>query len=448
MIILKFGNAVLTDSDSVERIVSIVRSKLEQKPVIVASAFAGVADMLSDIANSAAWLSDNDFPENIEALRQRHILLATDAIAEGEMRDAAVNDINDLCAELQAFADAVNVVGEITDRSRAAILSFGEKLSTVVIRSAIAAAGIDAALIDASEIIYTNGSCLEATADLAEIANVAPETINEIAGGCDVVITQGFIGNCEDRITRFGKGGCEHTAAILGTVLQASEIDIFTDVDGIQTADPTRIAETRTIARLSFEEATEMAHFGSKILNPSSIECAILSGVPVRILNANKPTGEGTLILPGSEIADGVKSISFKENILMLNIYSTRMIEVSGFLARVFDVFARHGVSVDLISTSEANISLTMDSSRTIDPVVAELSEIADVKVATDKAQISVIGKNVVRQHSLLMWILSSLAHNPIYMVSQGASSVNISYVVDRAALDAVLQELHTNLFE
>ena len=214
---------------------------------------------------------------------------------------------------------------------------------------------------------------------------------------------------------------------------------------------PPSVETCHTLAResrISFEEAAEMAHFGAKVLHPMTIEPAVMKNIPVYVLNSMNPDGEGTAILRDDQIEDGVKSVSYKENILLLNIFSTRMINVSGFLQKVFSIFSEHKVSVDLISTSEANISLTMDGNQDIDDVVRELSAFAEVDVDRDKSQISVIGKNIVNLRGLLKQTMSSLKDCNVYMISQGASFVNISFVVDRSSMKEAVREVHKYLFE
>ena len=245
-----------------------------------------------------------------------------------------------------------------------------------------------------------------------------------------------------------GRGGSDYSASLIGMALDAERIEIWTDVDGVRTADPRIVSNTRNISRISFEEAAEMAHFGAKVLHPMTIEPAVMKNIPVYVLNSMNPAGEGTAILQNDRIEDGVKSVSYKENILLLNIFSTRMINVSGFLQKVFAIFSQYKVSVDLISTSEANISLTMDGNQDIDEVVKALSEFAEVDVDRDKAQISVIGKNIVNLRGLLKQTMSSLKDCNVYMISQGASFVNISFVVDRASMKDAVREVHRYLFE
>ena len=219
-------------------------------------------------------------------------------------------------------------------------------------------------------------------------------------------------------------------------------------MDGVKTADPRKVENTISLDRISFEEAAEMAHFGAKVLHPMTIEPAVKKNIPIYVLNSMNPSGKGTAILQSSFIDDGVKSVSSKSNILVINIFSTKMINVAGFLMHVFEIFSRNNVSVDLISTSEATISVTVDAgSQNIDKVVEELSSFAEVYVDSNKAQVSVIGKNLDNVNGILEKTFAPLKDHKIYMISQGASYVNISFVVDRAVMDDVVALLHRNIF-
>jgi aspartate kinase len=230
--------------------------------------------------------------------------------------------------------------------------------------------------------------------------------------------------------------------------VDAKKIEIWTDVDGVRTCDPRKVANTQSIEKISFEEAAEMAHFGAKVLHPLTMEPAIGKNIPIYVLNSMNPSGKGTVILRNEYIEPGVKALSFKQNIRLVNIFSTRMINTPGFLNKTFEIFGRHNVSVDFISTSEANISLTMDAAQDIDVVVEELSEFAQVQVFDDKSQISVIGKDITKIEGKMFDIIDSLKGYRVYMISQGATDVNISFVVDREKLDEIINVTHQHLFE
>ncbi|MDE6872730.1 MAG: lysine-sensitive aspartokinase 3 [Bacteroidales bacterium] len=450
MIVMKFGGTSVANYEAISRTVSIVHSKLAEKPIVVVSALSKVTDLLYKIADNAAEGNRAAADEKLEELRLRHAGLASELLAgDSELCAEAVGKVNEICGTLASFVGAVCSLGELTDRSKAKIISHGEWLSSTIICYAMNHRGIKTGFIDARKMIVTSPEYMKGEPVIEEIVKRVPEEVSKAYQGADAVITQGFIASTvKGEPAVLGRGGSDYSASLIGMAADASRIEIWTDVDGVRTADPRRVANTRNISKISFEEAAEMAHFGAKVLHPLTIEPAVMKNIPVYVLNSMKPEGEGTAILQSDQIEDGVKSVSFKENILLLNIFSTKMINVSGFLNKVFGIFAENKVSVDLISTSEANISLTVDGSQNLDSVVRELSEFAEVDVDNDKSQVSIIGKNIVNLRGLLRQTMASLKDCNIYMISQGASFVNISFVVDRASLTEVVQEVHRYLFE
>lgn len=449
MIVMKFGGTSVANCEAISRTIGIVQSRLDEKPVVVVSALSKVTDLLYKVAEEAHKCHLRQALAHIETLRERHTHLLGQLLGEGTQLDIATKGVSDICDDLVTLVKAVCMLGELTPRSQAKIIGTGEVLSSTVIWHAMNQRGIHTSWIDARKMIITDNEYLKGKPIIREIEELVPVEIDKAYRGKDAVITQGFIAATVDgQPTVLGRGGSDYTASLIGMAINASAIEIWTDVDGVRTADPRRVANTMNIEKLSFEEAAEMAHFGAKVLHPLTIEPAVLKNIPVYVLNSTNPLSRGTAILQSDQIDDGIKSISFKENIYLLNIFSTGMIEVAGFLSRVFRIFADSNVSVDLISTSEANISITIDASQPIGHVVDLLSEFATVKVHTDKAQVSIIGKNVAMQRGLMRWAMSSFNNIDIYMISQGTSLVNISYVIDRVNLDEVLQELHKYLFE
>lgn len=450
MIVMKFGGTSVANYEAITRSVSIVESRLAEKPIVVVSALSKVTDLLYRISDSATAGDRQSVEELLGELRRRHISLVNELLADnGPLCVQACAKVGEICDGLDSFVGAVCALGELTDRSKAKIISHGEWLSSNIICYAMNARGIRTGFIDARMMMKTTDDYLKGEPLVGEIVKNAPETVAKAYEGADAVITQGFIASTmKGEPSVLGRGGSDYSASLIGMAVDAGRIEIWTDVDGVRTADPRMVKNTRSIDRISFEEAAEMAHFGAKVLHPLTIEPAVMKNIPVYVLNSMNPEGAGTAILQSDSIEDGVKSISFKENILLLNIFSTRMINVSGFLKRVFEIFSENKVSVDLISTSEANISLTMDAGQNIDKVVRELSEFAEVGVDTDKSQVSIIGKNIVNLRGLLRQAMSSLGGSNVYMISQGASFVNISFVVDRASLSDVVNEVHKYLFE
>ena len=446
---MKFGGTSVANCEAITRTISIVGDRLAQKPVVVVSALSKVTDLLYRITDCAGARDREAADGYIDDLAARHTELAKELLKDSGSCDEACAKVEEICRELRDFVGAVCSLGELTDKSRARIVSRGEWLSSTIICYAMNARGIVTRFVDARRMIVTSDCYMKGEPDMAAIAARVPEIVAEAYSGADAVITQGFIAaTAKGETTVLGRGGSDYSASLIGMALDAERIEIWTDVDGVRTADPRIVPDTKSISRISFEEAAEMAHFGAKVLHPMTIEPAVMKNIPVYVLNSMNPAGEGTAILQSDRIEDGVKSVSYKENILLLNIFSTKMINVSGFLQKVFAIFSQYKVSVDLISTSEANISLTMDGNQDIDEVVKALSEFAEVDVDRDKAQISVIGKNIVNLRGLLKQTMASLKDCNVYMISQGASFVNISFVVDRSSMKDAVREVHKYLFE
>lgn len=450
MIVMKFGGTSVANCDAVTRVISTVRGRLDEKPVVVVSALSKVTDLLYKISDEAARRNRSGAMELLGQLRSRHLDLAGELMPDDPVQcGTAKEKVNEICDALTSFVDAVCAVGELSPRSKAIIISNGEYLSSNVICCAMNASGIRTNYIDARRMIVTDDNYLKGDPDMDAISSRAPGVVLGAYEYADAVITQGFVSaTAEGEPTVLGRGGSDYSASLIGMAIDATRIEIWTDVDGVRTADPRRVENTKCLDKISFEEAAEMAHFGAKVLHPLTIEPAVRKNIPIYVLNSMNPEGKGTAILQSSFIEDGVKSVSCKENILVINIFSTKMINTSGFLKKVFAIFSEFKVSVDLISTSEANISVTVDAAQDITGVVSALSEFADVYVDSDKSQVSVIGKNIVNLKGLLEQTFAPLRDCKIYMISQGASYVNISFVVDRDTLTDVVRQIHKYLFE
>lgn len=455
---MKFGGTSVADSTAISRTIEIIRKKLAERPVVVVSALSKVTDLLYKISDKAKDRDKSGAYELMAQLRTRHVTLAEELINTdtcnasaqdcASMLEDAKCRIGAICDRLEHFVDAVCELGELSDRSKAVIIGNGEYLSSNVICLAMNARGIRTHLMDSRKMIITDNVFLKGEPRTELTTTKVNAEVNAEYADCDAVITQGFVSATEDgEPTVLGRGGSDYTASLIGMAVGATRIEIWTDVDGVKTADPRKVENTRSLDRISFEEAAEMAHFGAKVLHPMTIEPAVRKNIPIYVLNSMNPEGKGTVILQNSMIEDGVKSVSSKENILVINIFSTKMINVAGFLMNVFEIFSRNKVSVDLISTSEANISVTVDASQNVDKVIEELSAFAEVYVDRDKAQVSVIGKNLDNVTGILEKTFAPLRDYKIYMISQGASYVNISFIVDRSAMDTVVSLLHRSLF-
>lgn len=449
MIIMKFGGTSVQDGPAISRVVEIVRDRLDRRPVVVVSALSKITDLLYKICDEAAARHTEAALEAIAALKKRHLDLAEELLTGTEFLDEAYNKVGLLCQELEAFVHAVCIVGDLTPKSRARIISRGEVLSSTIICYTLNARGVRTNLVDAKKLIITDNDYLKGEPDKAAIQAAAPAEIEKAFRNVQAVITQGFVSSTADGDTTvLGRGGSDYTASLLGMALGAEEVQIWTDVDGVMTADPRVVEHPVTMREIAFEEAAEMAHFGAKVLHPMTIEPAVRLGIPIYVLDSTHPDRKGTGIFGAERIPDGIKSVSSKENIQVINIFSAKMLGVSGFLARVFGVFSAHKVAVDMISTSEATISVTVDGNVDTTAVVRELSEFAEVTVDRDKAQVSVIGKNLHAEADLLSALSKAIGKRGIHMISQGATFINLSVVVDRDICRDTVRQIHQYLFE
>jgi aspartate kinase len=249
--------------------------------------------------------------------------------------------------------------------------------------------------------------------------------------------------------TTLGRGGSDWSASIIGAVLRAEEIQIWTDVDGILTVDPRVVPGARAIPEVSFDEAAELAYFGAKVLHPATIKPAIEKGIPVRILNSLRPAAPGTLITATARVEEGEpRALVFKKGISVILIAQPRMLMAHGFVARVFDVFARHRTPVDLIATSEVSISLTVDDPSTLPAVEADLATLGDVRVFRGMAIVSVVGRGFLRRSGLAGRVFQALHDVNVVMISFGASDVNVSFVVAEDEAEKAVRLLHREFFE
>ena len=342
MIVMKFGGTSVANFEAITRTIFIIGGKLDQKPVVVVSALSKVTDLLYRISDAAASGDSDLTAQLMQELRTRHVNLASDLLEQSPaLKESAVARVNAICDKLESLVNAVCAVGELSDRNKAIIISNGELLSSTIICFAMNAKSIRTNFIDARKMMVTNDEYLKGDPIVEEIEKRVPPIVAEAYKGMDAVITQGFIAsNMSGEQTVLGRGGSDYSASLIGMSIDAERIEIWTDVDGVRTADPRTVQNTKYLEKISFEEAAEMAHFGAKVLHPLTIEPAVKKNIPIYVLNSMNPSGKGTAILRNELIEDGVKSVSFKENIKVINIFSMKMINTSGFLRRVFEIFS------------------------------------------------------------------------------------------------------------
>ena len=451
MIVMKFGGTSVENSGAMLTVSRIVQRSIDKKPLVVISACAGVTNSLITIARSSHDGAKAKALDIVHQLRLRHRKIAHDLFS-GDLLFTVQSQIDAMFDELRDLSRSIAILGELTDRSLDTFMSFGEKLSTLLLFHQFVRDGMRAVLVNAQEVVVTNGDFTRAVPLMDQIEEKATTIIRPKIDSGQVVITQGFLGaTASGTPTTIGRGGSDYSAALLGAALDAEEIQIWTDVDGVMSCDPSIIKEAELIEELTFREAAEIAYFGARVLHPATILPAIQKNIPVRVLNSKRPEAKGTVIVREvtKRIQRPVKAIACKKQITLINIESTRMLMMHGFLARVFEVFAKYQKSVDVIATSEVSLSLTVDNHENLDEMFQELRLIADVQVSKNKAVFCVVGENLKNSRGVITRIFSTLDLNKINvgLISLGASEINVTFVVDEQDADRTAQALHDEFF-
>lgn len=454
MIVMKFGGTSVEDAIAIRRLLEIVGRERNRPPLVVVSACAGVTNELLRVAQSVRGGDKSKAQQTLKGIKTRHKQIASDLLA-GELLNSISEKIDELIQELQNFVQGVYLLGELTPRSVDAFSSFGEQLSSLIIHAAMKQNGMDAELVDARSIMLTDNAFTSALPKMERVTEKAKEIILPHIASNKIVITQGFIGATEDGITTtIGRGGSDLSASIFGSVLDTEEIQIWTDVDGMMSADPRIIPEAHLIDVMSFAEASELAYFGAKVLHPRTILPAVEKKIPVRVLNSKRPEVRGTLIVHDvlketTSNGDVIKSIAFKKGITVINVNSSRMLMAHGFLAKLFSIFEEFQKSVDVVATSEVSVSLTVDSEEQLTDILTELQKIGDVQIKQQKAIVCVVGEGMRNAKGTGARIFAALANADvnIEMVSEGASEINLTLVVDEQDVAKSVRALHDEFF-
>ncbi len=446
MIVMKFGGTSVESAAAIERVAGIVKARLAYAPVVVVSAMGKTTNKLLAIASAAIQGDRHEYIRQIHDLRDFHSRESRQVVPLAE-RAALDRMLDEHFQELTELVKGLAVLGELTPRSIDAISSYGERLSSRIVSLAFEHYGMKSAHIDARQFIITDARHTQAApqyaATYARLAALAKRT----AGA--VPVMGGFIASTENgATTTLGRGGSDFTAAIVGAGIGADEIQIWTDVDGMLTADPTIMPGGHRVKTISFAEAAELAYFGAKVLHPATLVPAMEKNIPVLILNSRRPDTPGTRIVPES-VACGnvVKSIACKRQIFVLNIHSTRMLMAHGFLRRIFEVFDRFETPVDMVATSEVSVSLTIDNTRRLEEIVSELRQFAEVDSERDQAIVCLVGDNIRYTPGVAKRVFGALNGINIRMISQGASLLNLSFVVAEKDIRRTVEALHEEFF-
>ncbi len=447
MIVMKFGGSSVESAAAIQRVCSIVRARVESRPVVVVSAMGKTTNRLLAMARLAAEGRREEALAECEALKRFHFAEALPP-ADPRERPALEQFLDDHFHELAELLRGLAILGELTPRSMDAVASYGERLSCVILAAALRSAGVAAEAIDSRRLIVTDRRFTQAAPLYDQTYSRLAREIPPLAERA-VPVLGGFIAATEDGVTTtLGRGGSDFTAAIVGAALEAAEIQIWTDVDGMLTADPNLVEGARRVKTISFDEAAELAYFGARVLHPATVLPAIEKNIPVRILNSRRPEVAGTLIVAQAPpCRNPVKSIACKRGITVVDIHSTRMLMAHGFLHRIFAIFDECETAVDLLATSEVSVSLTIDNASRLDEICARLRRFAKVGVEYDQAIVCLVGDNIRYTPGIAARTFGALEGINVRMISQGASLRNLSFVVAGEDARRTVRALHDEFF-
>jgi aspartate kinase len=453
---MKFGGTSVADAEAMSRVIGIVRRQLDDNPsdpppVVVVSAMSKVTDRLVETARLAGEGRGEQAQAVLGELLERHIGVATNLVGAEipelltPLIDSVKQDFDDVSRKVDEAARIRDASPEATD----VILTLGELASSRIVAAAFAARKIPASWVDSRQVLVTDNAHMAAAPDIEATLVKARDIIGGRRLERQVAVLGGFIGaTAAGATTTLGRGGSDYSAAIFGACLDVDEIQIWTDVDGMLTADPRVVKEPRLVPQLSFAEASELAYFGAKVLHPSTILPAVARNIPVRILNSKRPDVPGTMITADGGAAYGqLTALACKRGLTVVDITSTRMLMAHGFLRRLFEVFERFKTPVDVVTTSEVSVSVTVDNPRRLDDIVSNLLRFAEVATESDMAIVCAVGENLRADPTIFGRAVTSLDRIPLRLVSQAASRRNLTFVIRDSDVPEAMSRLHAEFF-
>lgn len=447
--IMKFGGTSVKDAEAFLRVAGIVSGERGNSPVVVTSAMAKVTDaLLAAFDLAKAGNSDEAF-SSLEEHFNRHKEVA-EQLLEKPRQAAFLAELDLAKEELSGLLLRVERRSLPLQMLKDAIVSYGEQLSSRLLTEVCKSKGLNARQVDARRIIVTDDEYGSAKPIWDETKNFIQLELNSLLEAGEIPIMGGFIAsNRSGETTTLGRGGSDYSAALVGAALRAREIQIWTDVTGVLTCDPRICSDARTVKVLSYNEAAELAYFGAKVLHPKTIKPAVDYSIPVRVCNSHQPDEKGTMVLSESGVSSSkIKSIAHKTGISILRISSARMLGSYGFMSALFQVFERFRTVIDVISTSEVSVALTLDNTDSIDKIVTELERLGDVEIDHGYSVICIVGEGLRASSGLASKIFSTIDDVNISLISHGASSVNMTFVVEESEVKEVISKLHNVFFQ
>ena len=437
MKVLKFGGTSVGSPERMKEVSRLITEDGQQK-LVVLSAMSGTTNSLVEIAQYLYGGNKTGADDVINRLRTKYYAHVPELLSKKENQDELQKFLEDKFSYLQSF-----YIDNFSEKEEKIILAQGELISTFMVTCYLKEQGIKATLLPALDFMKTDA---DAEPDMAFITEHANKQLQSVPG-IQIYITQGFIcRNAQGDIDNLQRGGSDYTASILGAAIKADEIQIWTDIDGMHNNDPRVVDKTQPVRHLHFEEAAELAYFGAKILHPTCIQPAKAANIPVRLLNTMEPSAPGTLIDNRSE-PGRIAAVAAKDKITAIKIKSSRMLLAHGFLKKVFEVFESYRTSIDMICTSEVGVSMSIDNTKHLEEIVAELKKYGTVTVDSGMCIVCVVGDMVWENLGFESRAMDALADIPVRMISYGGSNYNISFLIKETNKKAALQRLSDVLF-
>ncbi len=445
---MKFGGTSVQDAAAFARVAEIVNGERGNSPVVVTSAMAKVTDAFLAAFETARKDNFETALLLLEPHFERHLQVSKE-LTNAEQQKSFRRELELSKKEIGELLERVSRRSLPLQMLKDAIVSYGEQLSSRLLTEVFCAKNLNARQVDARRLIVTDEEYGAAAPVWSETEKLVRLELQPSVDNGEIPVLGGFIAaTYSGETTTLGRGGSDYTAALIGAALRAGEIQIWTDVTGVLTCDPRIVPEARTLKTLSYEEAAELAYFGAKVLHPKTIQPAVDFSIPVRVCNSHKPDERGTMILPKSETTRRkVKSIAHKTGITILRISSARMLGSYGFMSALFQIFERYRTVIDVISTSEVSVSLTLDNTTSIDAIINELKRLGEVEIETNNAVVCVVGEGLRGTSGVASQIFSTISDINISLISHGASSVNMTFVVREDDVKEVIKKLHDEFF-
>ena len=446
VVVMKFGGTSVEDTAAIHRLIGIVQSRLEARPVLVISALAKVTDQLLEAGNAAASGHLGEALAAVRSIYVRHEQLA-ESLVNAASHSALDRELRGEFRSLEAMLHDLETTRLFDLKAQDQLLGFGECFSSRLVKEALRGAGVNAEHVDARNCIVTDAHHGQAHPLWDITKQRLHDALTPLLAASQVPVLGGFIASTEDGVaTTLGRGGSDFTAAIVGAALCAERVEIWTDVDGVMTTDPKLCADARVIHKMSFEEAAELAHFGAKVLHPATLAPAMQEGIPVHVLNSRRPEGQGTEIMARARTGKAIIAITAKRKVAAVEIESGPAVD-SKLLQKVYAAFDQHACPVDVMAWSLGRISLLVGSIAALPSIAADLREVASVRWENHKALVCLVGEDIRRQPDVASRAFAAVADMDVRVLCHGASDRTISFLVEESDVEESVQRLHRVFF-